>query len=156
AIWLGRTHGAWIASERGQRQIARGLVYALAGVAVAVTAAVRANALDAMTAEITTYGHLVVLGVLGIGLGPAHVDAPPAVGRVVILFVVSSLFYHAWAAAMPGPYRYLLGLLLATIALDYYLALWIERTDDPARRKLLVIVSLCSNLGVLFVFKYSD
>ena len=39
----------------------------------------------------------------------------------------SSLFYQAWAIAMPGPYRYLLGLLLGTIILDYYLAIWIER-----------------------------
>ena len=44
----------------------------------------------------------------------------------MILFVASSLFYHAWAAAMPGPYRYLLALLLGTIVLDYFLAIWIE------------------------------
>ena len=46
---------------------------------------------------------------------------------MIVLFVASSLFYHAWAAAMPGPYRYLLGLLLGTIVLDYYLAIWIEQ-----------------------------
>jgi len=57
---------------------------------------------------------------------------------------------------MPGPYRYLLALLLGTIVLDYYLGLWIERTEAPGRRKALVIVSLCSNLGILFFFKYAD
>jgi D-alanyl-lipoteichoic acid acyltransferase DltB (MBOAT superfamily) len=57
---------------------------------------------------------------------------------------------------MPGPYRYLLALLLGTIVLDYYLGIWIERTEEPVRRKALVIVSLCSNLGILVVFKYTD
>src|SRR5262245_42603322 len=57
---------------------------------------------------------------------------------------------------MPGPYRYLLALLLATIALDYYLGIWIERSQSPAARRGLVILSLCSNLGVLVFFKYTD
>src|SRR4029434_4382282 len=93
---------------------------------------------------------------LGVGLGVAQTAAYRPVGRVVVLFVASSLFYHAWAAAMPGPYRYLLALLLGTIVLDYYLGLWIERSASPARRKALVILSLCSNLGVLGFFKYDD
>src|SRR5207237_50888 len=73
-----------------------------------------------------------------------------------ILFVASSLFYHAWAASMPGPYRYLLGVLLATIVLDYFLAIWIENATDPVARKALLALSLCSNLGILCFFKYTD
>ena len=57
---------------------------------------------------------------------------------------------------MPGPYRYLLALLLGTIVLDYYLGIWIEQTEEPWKRKALVIVSLCSNLGILVFFKYTD
>ena len=146
----------WIASDHGQVWIARGVVAVLLAVGATVAVAWRASALDAVTAAIAGHGHLVVLAVLGIGLGATEVAAYRPLGRVVILFVASSLFYHAWAAAMPGPYRYLLALLLGTIVLDYYLALWIERTEAPARRKALVVISLCSNLGILGFFKYAD
>jgi D-alanyl-lipoteichoic acid acyltransferase DltB (MBOAT superfamily) len=156
ALAIGRRHGGWIASDRGQAWIARGVVAVLAAIGATVAIAWRAGALDGVTAEITAHGHLAVLLVLGVGLGAAQTAAYRPLGRVVVLFVASSLFYHAWAAAMPGPYRYLLALLLGTIVLDYYLGLWIERTEDPRGRKALVIVSLCSNLGILVFFKYTD
>ena len=156
ALAIGRRRGGWIASDRGQAWIARGVVVALVAVGATVAIAWRAGTLDDTTAAITTHGHLVVLFVLGVGLGASQTAAHRALGRVVILFVASSLFYHAWAAAMPGPYRYLLALLLGTIVLDYYLGLWIERTEQPARRKALLIISLCSNLGILVFFKYAD
>jgi len=156
ALAIGRRHGGWIASDRGQAWIARSVVAVLAAIGATVAIAWRAGTLDGVTAEITAHGHLAVLVVLGVGLGAAQTAAYRPLGRVVLLFVVSSLFYHAWAAAMPGPYRYLLALLLATIVLDYYLGLWIERTEDPRGRKALVIVSLCSNLGILVFFKYTD
>ena len=154
AIVVGKRYVAWIASDRGQRSIAIGFVIALVAIGVVVGAS--GDALDEVTAELVAHGHLLVLAVLGIGLGASQADEQRPLGRVIILFVASSLFYHAWAAAMPGPYRYLLALLLATIALDYYLGLWIERTEDPWKRKALVIVSLCSNLGILVFFKYTD
>ncbi len=50
----------------------------------------------------------------------------------------------------------LLALLLGTIALDYFLGIWIEATEHHLARKALVIASLVSNLGILFVFKYTD
>jgi D-alanyl-lipoteichoic acid acyltransferase DltB (MBOAT superfamily) len=153
---LGHNGGGWIASDRGQSRIARGVVAVLAAVGVTVALAAHAGVLDEVTAVITAHGHLAVLIVLGVGLGASQTPAYRPLGRVVILFVASSLFYHAWAAAMPGPYRYLLALLLATIVLDYYLGLWIERTEHAGRRKALLVVSLCSNLGVLVFFKYAD
>ena len=156
AVYTGKRYGAWIASDRGQRAIAVGFVAALLALGVAVATAASEGLLDELTALLVAHGHLLVLAVLGIGLGAAHADPERPLGRVILLFVASSLFYHAWAAAMPGAYRYLLALLLATIALDYYLGLWIEATRDPWRRKALVIVSLCSNLGVLVFFKYAD
>ena len=156
AIATGRRYAPWIASERGQARIAAGIVATLATLALVVAIASWRGALDPVTAVLVAHGHLVVLGVLGIGLGASQTDAQRPLGRVIVLFVASSLFYHAWASAMPGPYRYLLGVLLCTIVLDYYLGLWIERSEDPARRKALVIVSLCSNLGILFFFKYTD
>jgi len=156
AIVGGRRAAPWIASERGQALIARGIVCVLAAVGLAVYTAHRAGTLDELTWYIVQYGHLVVLAVLGAGIGISLEDDHRPLGRVVILFVASSLFYHAWAASMPGPYRYLLALLLSTIVLDYYLGIWIERTEDPVRRKLLLALSLVSNLGILFFFKYYD
>ncbi|HET9623752.1 MAG TPA: MBOAT family O-acyltransferase [Kofleriaceae bacterium] len=153
---LGRRAGGWIGSAHGQRWIARAIVAVLAALGVTVLASWRDGTLDATTALIVEHGHLLVLFVLGTGLGASTVDAFRPLGRVVILFVASALFYHAWAAAMPGPYRYLLGLLLATIVLDYYLGRWIEDSRSPARRKALVVISLCSNLGILVFFKYAD
>ena len=155
AIWLGRVRGGWIAG-RGQAVIARGLVGVLVLVGATVAIGEATGTLDRITVEIVANGHLLVLFVLGVGLGAVTIDQSRPLGRVIVLFVASSLFYHAWAAAMPGPYRYLLALLLATIVLDYYLGIWIEETEDPWRRKALVIVSLCSNLGILFFFKYAD
>jgi D-alanyl-lipoteichoic acid acyltransferase DltB (MBOAT superfamily) len=156
AIAGGRRAAGWIASDHGQRIVARGIVVALIVVAATVAIASQADVLDAVTAAIASHGHLLVLLVLGVGIGAAQNDAHRPLGRVIVLFVASSLFYQAWAAAMPGPYRYLLGLLLVTISLDYYLAIWIEGTEDPLARKALVIASLVSNLGILFFFKYTN
>jgi D-alanyl-lipoteichoic acid acyltransferase DltB (MBOAT superfamily) len=156
AVLFGIKHAGWIASTRGQQLIARGIVVVLAAVAATVAIASAVHELDATTAAIADQGHLAVLSVLGIAIGAAQRDATRPLGRVLVLFVASSLFYHAWAAEMPGPYRYLLGVLLGTIVLDYYLAIWIENTQDRWRRKALVIVSLCSNLGILCFFKYTD
>jgi D-alanyl-lipoteichoic acid acyltransferase DltB (MBOAT superfamily) len=156
AIELGRRRAEWIASDHGQRLIARGFVGALAAIGAVVAIGEACGGLDEVTAVLVGHGHLAVLGILGVGLGASRTDQYRPLGRVILLFVASSLFYHAWASAMPGPYRYLLALLLGTIVLDYYLALWIERTEEPWRRKALVILSLCSNLGILAFFKYTD
>jgi D-alanyl-lipoteichoic acid acyltransferase DltB (MBOAT superfamily) len=156
AVTAGRTHAAWLASARGQRLIALGVAGVLAALAAVLAIAWRLDAIDRVTAELVAHGHLLVLLVLGAGIGITSSDPHRQLGRVILLFVASSLFYHAWAAAMTGAYRYLLALLLATIVLDYYLAIWIERTETPWRRKALVIVSVCSNLGILAFFKYAD
>jgi len=156
AIVVGRRSAGWVASDRGQQWIARGFVIALAAIGVTVAIAWSTGSLEAFTRELVDTGHLLVLAVLGIAFGATQDAGTRVFGRVVILFVASSLFYHAWAAAMPGAYRYLLALLLATIVLDYYLGLWIQRAEDPWRRKALLILSVCSNLGILVFFKYTD
>jgi D-alanyl-lipoteichoic acid acyltransferase DltB (MBOAT superfamily) len=156
SIFAGMRSGRWLASDHGQRTVARGMVVALALVGATVALAWSLDALDPVTRVIAGHAHLLVLAVLGVGIGLSREDTHRPLGRVIALFVASSLFYQAWAIAMPGPYRYLLGLLLGTIILDYFLAIWIERTEDPWKRKLLVILSLVSNLGILFFFKYAD
>ncbi|CAN5915705.1 hypothetical protein BH11MYX2_BH11MYX2_29130 [soil metagenome] len=156
AVYVGYKRAAWIASEEGQAHIARGIVVAIVCVGVTLLGAWRRDSLVQTTAYAVEYAHLGVLFVLGIALGLSLDQTRRPLGRVVILFVASALFYHAWAAAMPGPYKYLLALLLGTIVLDYYLGLWIEETEDKWRRRQLVIISICSNLGILFFFKYYD
>jgi D-alanyl-lipoteichoic acid acyltransferase DltB (MBOAT superfamily) len=167
AVLTGLRRATWIASDLGQRWIARGVVAALAAVGLTVAVATVCDDIASVTATLAGSGHLVVLAVLGVGIGAAQDRGSAAhrtLGRVVMLFVVSALFYHAWAATLTAPdgsapapqYRYLLALLLGTIVLDYYLALWIERTESPVARRALVIVSLCSNLGILVFFKYAD
>ncbi len=153
---IGRTYGAWIVSPRGQAIIGVSIVAILVAIGTTVGVAYHAGTLDDVTAVIVAHGHLAVLFVLGVGLGASSQAESRPLGRVIILFVASSLFYHAWAAAMPGPYRYLLALLLGTIVLDYYLGLWIEAAQDQTRRRMLVAVSLVSNLGILVFFKYAD
>jgi alginate O-acetyltransferase complex protein AlgI len=180
AIAIGRRHGEWIGSASGQRKIAIGFVLVIA--AIGSTALISHSipteptavaidphwpgwyarylrphsALDLATFWLVDHGHLLILAIVGVGLGAVGQAERNPLSRVVVLFVVSMLFYHAWATAMPGLYRYLLFLLLGTIALDYYLGVWIEQAKDPWHRKALVILSVCSNLGILFFFKYYD
>ena len=156
AIAGGLRGSAWLSSNRGQRVVARVIVVALAVVGATVAIASYQHTLDAVTVQVVAHGHLLVLAILGVAIGAAYTELHRPLARVLVLFVVSCLFYHAWAAAMPGPYRYLLALLLGTIVLDYYLAIWIENTESPSARKALVIVSLCSNLGILCFFKYTN
>ncbi|HEY4059478.1 MAG TPA: MBOAT family O-acyltransferase, partial [Kofleriaceae bacterium] len=156
AVYLGWKRAGWIASEEGQAHIARGLVIAILCVGITLLGAWHRDSIAETTAAVLEYGHLGILFVLGIALGLSIDQTQRPLGRVIILFVASALFYHAWAAAMPGPYKYLLALLLATIVLDYYLGIWIEQTQDKWRRRQLLIVSVCSNLGILFFFKYYD
>jgi len=71
----------------------------------------------------------------------------PRVLRKPILLLASYYFYMSW-----NP-KFVL-LLLTLTAIDYTAGLWIARTGQPARRKLLLILSLAANLGFLGFFKY--
>jgi alginate O-acetyltransferase complex protein AlgI len=64
-----------------------------------------------------------------------------------MLLVASYYFYAAW------DWRFL-SLLLASTAVDYTVALAIARSEDAARRKLLLFVSVAFNLTLLGFFKY--
>ena len=67
--------------------------------------------------------------------------------RTVLLLVASYLFYMSWN------WKYA-GIMLFSTALDYYLGLLMAGQERPDRRKLLVVVSVATNLAVLGVFKY--
>jgi len=64
-----------------------------------------------------------------------------------ILLLASYLFYAAWNP----PY---VAILLLSTSLDWWLARQIWLSDEPARRKQLLVVSLLCNLGLLGFFKY--
>lgn len=67
--------------------------------------------------------------------------------REVVLLVASYLFYMSWN------WRYA-GLLMLSTVVDYSVGRVIVRESRPAVRKTILIVSLCSNLGMLCLFKY--
>jgi len=67
--------------------------------------------------------------------------------RKVNLLVASSLFYAAWNPLF-------LPLLWYAITLDWFLARALHAARTQARRKVLLGVSLVSNLGLLAFFKY--
>jgi D-alanyl-lipoteichoic acid acyltransferase DltB (MBOAT superfamily) len=67
--------------------------------------------------------------------------------RWLLLLIASYYFYMCWKV------EYAL-LILASTAIDYYAAKWMSRTPDRARWKKFLLLSLVSNLGTLFGFKY--
>jgi D-alanyl-lipoteichoic acid acyltransferase DltB (MBOAT superfamily) len=156
AVAAGARFADVIAGPRGQRWIGIVLTCGLVATGITLRGLGDSDQIDEFTRTLAGYSHLLYLVVVGVAVGAALARPNNILGRALVLFLVSALFYHAWAAAMHGAYRYLLCLLLGTITLDYYLGLAIERTEDPVRRKVLLIVSLVSNLGILFFFKYND
>ncbi|MEO1589042.1 MAG: MBOAT family O-acyltransferase, partial [Bacteroidota bacterium] len=59
----------------------------------------------------------------------------------------SYYFYMCWNPA------YII-LIIASTIIDFYAARQIEAVADKGRKKLFLMLSLCSNLGILFFFKY--
>lgn len=45
-------------------------------------------------------------------------------------------------------------ILFSLITLDYFLGIAIEKQEHVRKRSLLLLVSVCANLGILFFFKY--
>ena len=66
-----------------------------------------------------------------------------------MLLVASYVFYMAWN-------QWYVWLIVFSTVLDYGVGAAIARSDNPKRRKALLMVSLTGNLGVLAVFKYYD
>jgi D-alanyl-lipoteichoic acid acyltransferase DltB (MBOAT superfamily) len=67
--------------------------------------------------------------------------------RLWFILLASLVFYGFWRIEF-------IPLLLFSATLDYWLALWIERTHDQSRRRRLMLISVAVNLGILGVFKY--
>ena len=69
--------------------------------------------------------------------------------RWLILLPASYLFYMAWE-----PW-YILLIIFSTFV-DYFVAIFLARAKRIWVRRTLLGISLCSNLGLLFFFKYHD
>ncbi len=69
--------------------------------------------------------------------------------RKLLLLVASWVFYGAW------DWRFV-PLLIVSALMNWGTAALIVRTDDPGRRKLLLIAGIGLNLSVLGFFKYFD
>ena len=71
------------------------------------------------------------------------------VGQNRLIVAAGSVFYGLF------DWRFLF-LLYGSTVVDYTVGRQIEKTDDAGRRKLLLLVSVVFNLGVLGFFKYFD
>jgi D-alanyl-lipoteichoic acid acyltransferase DltB (MBOAT superfamily) len=67
--------------------------------------------------------------------------------RKLFLLGASYFFYGSWNA------KFLL-LIVGSTLLDFYVGRAIARNDEPRRRRRLLALSVCGNLGVLGFFKY--
>lgn len=70
-------------------------------------------------------------------------------GRLVFLTLMSYVFYGWW------DYRFC-GLMLVSTLIDYIAGMGVDRSSGDRRKKLWVVVSIVSNLGLLGFFKYFD
>jgi len=71
----------------------------------------------------------------------------PSRWRIPLLLGASYLFYGWWN------WRFLI-LIFASTVIDFQMARLIARTEDPVRRKRLLLISVVVNLAILGSFKY--
>jgi D-alanyl-lipoteichoic acid acyltransferase DltB (MBOAT superfamily) len=50
-------------------------------------------------------------------------------------------------------YKYIVLIIVSTL-IDYFVAIQISKAETKQFKKLLLLISICSNLGILFFFKY--
>ena len=67
--------------------------------------------------------------------------------RWAILLIASCYFYLYFIPV------YIL-ILFATIVIDYFSGLYIEKSSSHRKKKMLLVLSILSNFGILFFFKY--
>lgn len=159
-LWLGYRRNRWLESSSGQALTAAAQAGFFASIGVIVYLSVTQlwpAPLPSITAIFSQYGHLLFLFGFGIALGAALLDPRGLrIGRGLVLFIASILFYHAWSANQRGAYAFVIALIVGTVVIDWYLALWIEKARTQTRRKLLLWIAIVANLGILCLFKYID
>ncbi len=74
--------------------------------------------------------------------------SPRSLKNIVIL--AGSIIFYAWGAPK------FIFVILGTTAVDFFVVRGMAATDTQWRRRALLLLSLCINLGLLFYFKYSN
>ena len=69
--------------------------------------------------------------------------------RVFLLFVCSILFYAFWRVEF-------VFLILVSVSIDYFLARSIYHSRDIQKKRVLLGISVCANLGLLFFFSEAN
>ncbi|MBI3861461.1 MAG: MBOAT family protein [Planctomycetia bacterium] len=69
--------------------------------------------------------------------------------RVWLLLLASFYFYASWN-------QWLAGLICVSTALDYWVARGMDSSPSPRVRRLLLLTSIISNVGLLAYFKYAN
>ena len=69
--------------------------------------------------------------------------------RVWLLVGASFYFYASWN-------KWLAGIICLSTAMDYFIARGMEAMTSARRRRLLLLISLAANLGLLVYFKYAN
>lgn len=67
--------------------------------------------------------------------------------RWILLLLASYYFYMSWKA------EYIILIIFSTLV-DYFVALAIAKEENRATKKLLLLISILINIGLLFAFKY--
>jgi alginate O-acetyltransferase complex protein AlgI len=67
-----------------------------------------------------------------------------------IVILVFSVVFYAWGAPK------FIFVILGTTLLDFYLVKWMDATSHERSRKLMLLLSVSVNVGLLFYFKYSN
>ena len=78
----------------------------------------------------------------------AYYLVPKKLKNIVILLF--SIVFYSWGAP-----RFIF-VILGTTFLDFHLVKWMSKTKEPHYRRLMLALSVCINLGLLFYFKYSN
>ena len=73
--------------------------------------------------------------------------SPKKAGNFILL--AAGLLFYAW-----GEPTYL-WVMIASSLVDYAAGIYIDRSDKKRKKRLALIISMCVDLGFLFVFKYS-
>ncbi len=66
------------------------------------------------------------------------------------IILIGSIFFYAWGAPK------FIFVILFTTFLDFYLVTLMDKIQNETKRKVLLILSVSVNLGLLFYFKYSN
>lgn len=74
--------------------------------------------------------------------------APKPLKNVVLLLF--SVFFYAWGAPL------FIFVILGTTLLDFFLVRRMDESTNEGQRKLMLIISVSVNVGLLFYFKYSN